>query len=39
VEGDFAGPNLLSVFRCNPSHKVVHQVQLGLALEAARKRK
>jgi hypothetical protein len=38
VEGDFAGPNL-GVFRRGPSHKAAHQVQLGLALEAVRKRK
>jgi hypothetical protein len=39
AEGDFAGPDLLGVFRRGPSHKATHQVQLGLALEAARKRK
>jgi hypothetical protein len=38
AEGDFASPDLLRVFRCGPSHKAAHQVQLGLALEAARKR-
>jgi hypothetical protein len=38
-EGDFAGPDLLGVFRCGPSHKAAHQVQLGLGLEVARERK
>jgi hypothetical protein len=39
AEGDFAGPDLLRVFRRGPSHKAAHQVLLGLGLEAARKRK
>jgi hypothetical protein len=38
TEGDFAGPNLPGVLQCGPSKKAAHQVQLGLALEAARKR-
>jgi hypothetical protein len=39
TEGDFADPDLPGMFRRGPSHKAAHQVQLGLALEAARKRK
>jgi hypothetical protein len=39
AEGDFAGPDLLGVFRRGPSHEAAHQVQLGLGLEAARERK
>jgi hypothetical protein len=35
AEGDFAGPNFTSVLRRGPSQKAAHQVQLGLALEAA----
>jgi hypothetical protein len=38
AEGDFAGPDILGMFRRGPSHKAAYQVQLGLALEAARKR-
>jgi hypothetical protein len=38
AEGDFTGPYLPGVLRHGPSHKAAHQVQLGLALEAVRKR-
>jgi hypothetical protein len=38
AKGDFASPNLPGVLRRGPSQKAVHQVQLGLALEVARKR-
>jgi hypothetical protein len=38
AEGDFAGPNLPGLLWRGPSQKEAHQVQLGLALEAVRKR-